>query len=283
MDETIKFGGGGLSAKGQDDIGGNQQERPRDQQVVPKTVRSPRKLPKLPAYWTIGQWDRLNVAKAMKRPLSGYLGGKSGSGYWTTRLADEWCQAFDCWYAIPCNSATSGLLAACMAAEIGEGDTVWVSDYTMSASASCAMLLGANVRLIDIDPVYFNMGWVLEDPPRAIIVTNLFGHPADLIRIRQFCDEHDIIMIEDNAQAPFARIDGRYTGTIGHIGVFSLNVHKHIQSGEGGVIVTDDPQYPLEQVCLLKVRHLACIDLWNMTFAHREIAWHQVNPCRGRP
>jgi perosamine synthetase len=57
-----------------------------------------------------------------------------------------------------------------------------------------------------------------------------------------WCNLHNVYLIEDNAQAPFATEGGKYTGTIGHIGVFSLNVHKHIQCGEGGVIVTDDPQ-----------------------------------------
>ena len=203
------------------------------------------KLERLPVFSTIGRNEQVNVAHALKRPLSGYIGGRSQAGYWCTRLADEWSETFGCKYAIPCNSATSGLLAACMAADIGEGDEVWVSDYTMSASATCALMLGALVEFIDIDPVYFTMAW-LKHPlkqrgPKAIIITNLFGCPADLHKLRKVCDEHGIILIEDNAQAPFATCEGQYAGTIGHIGVFSLNVHKHIQCGEGGVVVTNDP------------------------------------------
>lgn len=79
-------------------------------------------------------------------------------------------------------------------------------------------------------------------PPIALIVTNLFGHPAFLKNMRSWCDSNKVWMIEDNAQGPFAMEDGKYAGTIGHIGVFSLNVHKHIQAGEGGIVTTDDQQ-----------------------------------------
>ncbi len=199
----------------------------------------------LPPYWTIGKAEQLNVKVAMKVPLSGYLGGRPSTGRFIRQLSEDWKEEFNVAYAIPCNSATSGLMAACMAAGVGHGDEVWVSTYTMSATATCAMILGANVRFMDIDPIFFCTGWFMtrnlrRQPPKAVIITNLFGCAADLHMIRSWCDEHHIVMIEDNAQAPYATIAGRYTGTIGHMGVFSLNVHKHIQCGEGGVVVTND-------------------------------------------
>jgi len=96
---------------------------------------------------------------------------------------------------------------------------------------------------MDIDPIFFCTGWFMiprTTYPKAIIITNLFGCAAELLMLRTWCDECGIVMIEDNAQAPYATLGGRYTGTIGHMGVFSLNVHKHIQCGEGGVVVTND-------------------------------------------
>jgi dTDP-4-amino-4,6-dideoxygalactose transaminase len=72
-----------------------------------------------------------------------------------------------------------------------------------------------------------------------VIVTNLFGHPARLKEIKQICEENDIYLIEDNAQSIFAKEANSYAGTVGHIGVFSLNVHKQIQVGEGGIAVTN--------------------------------------------
>jgi perosamine synthetase len=238
MDGITKVGGGVLPQEGQDHPVGDHDERSRGKQVA----KRPLIMPKLPLFNRIGKQENFNVKHALKRPLSGYIGGKSFGGYWITRLSEEWCETFGCRYAIPCNSATSGLLAACMAAGIGEGDEVWVSDYTMSASASCAIVLGANVRFIDINPMTFNMMHLFAPvKPKAIIITNLFGQPAPLAIMRAECNAQGIVLIEDNAQAPFAKEYGKYTGTIGHMGVFSLNVHKHIQAGEGGVVVTDDP------------------------------------------
>lgn len=198
----------------------------------------------LPKYWTIGKPEHVNVIKALKRPLSGYVGGKPSDGYWVNQLSDDWREVFDVNFAIPCNSATTGLMAACMAAGIGHGDEVWVSSYTMSATATAPMILGAKVKFMDIDPELFCMSFRFpKRPPMAIIITNLFGRSAYLLDLRKYCDLWNIILIEDNAQAPFATYDGKYTGTYGHIGVFSLNVHKHIQCGEGGVIVTNGANY----------------------------------------
>ena len=94
-------------------------------------------------FFTIDWHERREVVRSLRKPLSGYLGGKKSTGYWVNNLEDDWKTAFQVKHAIACNSATSGLLAACMAADIGPGDTVWCSDYTMSASAACAMVLGA--------------------------------------------------------------------------------------------------------------------------------------------
>jgi len=244
MDAATKISGGDVAKKGKIHSGQDQLERPANKRVAEKAVR----LGPLPRYYTIGKIEKRHSYNALKNSLSGYIGGNRKAGYWCERLSAEWSAAFNIRYSIPCNSATSGLLAACMAAGIKAGDEVWVSDYTMSASATCALILGAKVTLLDVDD-HFCLLWhqaggspVPNQWPKAIIVTNLFGCPADLHYLRKLCDINHIILIEDNAQAPFATLNGKYTGTIGHIGVFSLNVHKHLQTGEGGVIVTDDPQ-----------------------------------------
>ena len=202
-------------------------------------------LGRLPRFRTIGHAEKTNLMRAMRSDLSGYLGGVVKGGYWCERLAEEWQAAFKVKYAVPCNSATSGLLAACMAAGIGPDSVVWTTAMSMSATAACAKVLGAHVVFIDIETKRFsmNMNNFRGAPPKAIIVANLFGHPAYLSSMRSWCDSNNVIMIEDNAQSPFAMENGKYAGTIGHIGVFSLNVHKHIQCGEGGVIVANDSTF----------------------------------------
>lgn len=196
----------------------------------------------LPRFTTIGEAEKFAVCKALKAPLSGYLGGIHKAGYWVTKLQERWKEAFGCQHAVACNSATSGLLAACMAAGVGPGDTVWTTAYSMSATAACAKVLGAHIVFIDIETIRFsiNMNMIRSgNTPKCIIVTNLFGHPAYLSAMRSWCDSNNVIMIEDAAQSPFAMENGRYAGTIGHMGVFSFNVHKHLQAGEGGIIVSD--------------------------------------------
>lgn len=199
-----------------------------------------RTLGPIPAFDTRTRLEVRNLLASMNRPFSGYLGGIHKGGYWVERLAEEWRMAFGVNHAMPCNSATSGLLAACMAVGIEQGDEVWCPVYTMSATAACATVLGASVKFVDVEDVRFSINMNnFAGKPKAIIVTNLFGHPAYLSTLRSWCDTNKVWMIEDNAQSPFAKEGSAYAGTVGHIGVFSLNVHKHIQSGEGGVVVTD--------------------------------------------
>jgi len=80
----------------------------------------------------------------LKAAAVGLSRGSTIHGRFIRKLTEDWKAEFFVNYAIPCNSATSGLMAACLAAGIGPGDEVWVSSYTMSATATCALILGAN-------------------------------------------------------------------------------------------------------------------------------------------
>jgi perosamine synthetase len=176
-------------------------------------------------------------------PLSGYIGSHPTGGRAITELELGWEKAFDIKHAVAVNSATSGLLAACMAIEVGPGDEVIVSPYTMSATAAAPKVLGATLVWADIERETYTLDPVdvansITRKTKAVIVTNLFGHAAHLHELRSICDDHGVYLIEDNAQSIFAQEQGRYAGTIGHMGVFSLNVHKHLQVGEGGIVVT---------------------------------------------
>ncbi|MDD5437462.1 MAG: DegT/DnrJ/EryC1/StrS family aminotransferase, partial [Candidatus Omnitrophica bacterium] len=116
---------------------------------------------------------------------------------------------------------------------------------TMSASATAILVWNAIPVFADIDPNTFNL-----DPDsieknisrrtKAIMVPDIFGQAADLTKIMAIAKKHNLKVIEDAAQAPGAMYKGRYVGTVADIGVFSLNYHKHIQTGEGGMCVTND-------------------------------------------
>ena len=163
------------------------------------------------------------------------------------QLEEAWCDYYGCRYAVSVNSATSGLYAAIGALGIGYGDEVIVSPYTMSACAACTLVYGAIPIFADVqletaclDPD--SIAEHITPRTRAILVVHQFGTPADMDRIMALAKQHDLKVIEDCAQAHGAKYKGRYVGTIGDIGVFSLNVNKTIQTGEGGVCTTNDPE-----------------------------------------
>lgn len=203
-----------------------------------------------PEYRTIGAEEKAAVADVLDTGiLSAFLGTWSPEflgGPRVRKLEDEWAAYFGVAHAVSMNSATSGLFAALGAAGVGPGDEVIVSPYTMSASAVGPLIYNAIPVFADIEPETFclsadSIRAVLTERTKAIVVVDLFGHPASMDEIMALATDHGLIVIEDAAQAPGATMGERYAGTLGHIGVFSLNYHKHIHSGEGSVVVTDDP------------------------------------------
>lgn len=201
-----------------------------------------------PPYVTIGEEEKRAVLEVLDDGvLSKFLGTWAPDFYGgprVQRLERAWEKYFHVSHAVSMNSATSGLCAAVGAAGVGPGDEVIVSPYTMVASATAAVVFGAIPVFADIDPDTFCISAETIRPcitPRtkAIIVVDIFGHPADMDGIMALAAEHDLIVIEDTAQAPGAMYRGRLAGTLAHMGVFSLNYHKTIHCGEGGVVVTE--------------------------------------------
>jgi dTDP-4-amino-4,6-dideoxygalactose transaminase len=236
-----------------------------------------RKTP-YPVYVPIGEEEKRAVLEVLDtKVLSQFLGAWSPDFYGGPRvqgLERAWADYFGARHSVSVNSATSGLFAAVGAAGVGPGDEVIVSPYTMSASATAALVYGAIPVFADIDPETFCISPAsirerITPRTRAIIAVDIFGHPAAFDEIVAIADEHGLTVIEDAAQAPGARLDGRYAGTLGHMGVFSLNYHKTIHSGEGGVIVTDEDDLA-ERLQLIRnhaeavVRARGVADLVNM-------------------
>jgi len=185
--------------------------------------------------------------------LSGFY-GSWGEEFWggpmVRRLEALWREALGAKHVVSVNSATSGLFAAAGAIGLSPGDEVICPPSTMSATAIAPMFYGAVPVFADIEDETFCLDPAAVEAAigprtRAIFAVNLFGHPARLAELRALADRRGIFLVEDNAQGPFASEDGRPAGTIGHIGVFSLNVHKHIQTGEGGLCVTGDDDLAL--------------------------------------
>lgn len=204
---------------------------------------------------SIGSEEREAVLRVMDNGvLSGFQGNWSESFYGGTEikaLESEWSEYFNVKHSVSCNSATSGLWMALSAIGIKPGDECIVSPYTMVCSASMPLHFKAKPVFADIEPDYYcldvkSIEERITNKTKAIIVVDIFGQCYNADEINALAERkgkeygHKIYVIEDAAQAAGAKYKGKYAGTLGDIGVFSLNVHKPIQCGEGGVVVTND-------------------------------------------
>lgn len=219
-----------------------------------------------PAYNHIDEKEINAVTEVLKSgKLSTFIGSWHPSFYGGAQvqaLEKEWAEYFGVKHAISVNSNTSGLICAVGAAGIGPGDEVIVSPYTMSASASSVMVFNGVPVFADIEPNYFcldpkSVEEKITERTKAIMVVDILGQPHDVEAIRKIADKHNLIVIEDAAQVPGAKYKDKYAGTLGDMGIFSLNYHKHIHCGEGGVIVTDNDE--LAERCQLIRNHAEAV------------------------
>ncbi len=147
-------------------------------------------------------------------------------------------------YALAVNSGTSALMSAAAAAGIGPGMEVIVPGYTFFASASIIVASRAIPVIAEIDD---SLNLDADDVERkitaqtgAIVVVHMKGMPAQMDRIMEIARKHDLIVIEDVAQACGGSFGGKKLGTIGDLGCFSFDFYKIAQSGEGGFVTTAD-------------------------------------------
>lgn len=180
--------------------------------------------------------------------LSGFVGSNGPNfrgGQYVQTLEKECQDFFEVKHAISVNSWTSGLIAIIGSLQLEPGDEIIVSPWTMCATATAILHWNCIPVFADIDKNTF-----LLDPScvrqsitsrtKAILTIDIFGKPSEYTALQEIADEFGLLLIADSAQAPAALYDGRYAGTLGDIGGISLNCHKHIQCGEGGIILTNN-------------------------------------------
>jgi dTDP-4-amino-4,6-dideoxygalactose transaminase len=159
-------------------------------------------------------------------------------------------------HAVGVSSGSDALLACLMAEGIGLGDEVITTAYTFFATAGAIVRVGATPIFVDIDPVSFNLDVAqieqkITRRTRALMPVHLFGQMADMDAVMRIAAAHNLVVIEDAAQAIGAEHAGRRAGSIGHYGCFSFFPSKNLGgAGDGGMIVTNDPLRALNLRCL---------------------------------
>ena len=148
-------------------------------------------------------------------------------------------------YAVACSSGTAAIHGAMIAAGISPGDEVITAPITDMGSIVPILFQGAVPVFADLDPHTYNMDPAsieqnITPKTKAILVVHLAGNPCDLNAIKEIAEKHNLILIEDCAQAHGCLYEGRPVGSFGVIGCFSYNEFKHISCGDGGVICTND-------------------------------------------
>ena len=156
----------------------------------------------------------------------------------------EFCEARDC---VGVASGTIAIQLALEASGIGVGDEVITVAHTFCATAEAILHTGATPVFVDIDPRTYTLDparlpTVLTPRTKAIVPVHLYGHPAEMDSIMAFARQHNLLVIEDAAQAHGARYKGRTVGTLGHAACFSFYPGKNLGAyGDAGAVTTNDP------------------------------------------
>ena len=202
-------------------------------------------------YRSIGNEEIEAVKKVLESGnLSEYIGAWGKNFYGGPKVLEfekAAAEYFNVKHAVTVNSWTSGLVAAVGSIGIEPGDEVIVTPWTMTATAAAILHWNAIPVFADIDPDTYNLNASsieksISPYTRAIVVADIFGQSADMNEIMQLANKYNLKVVSDTAQAIGALYGNKYAGTLADVGGFSLNYHKHIHTGEGGILVTNNDQ-----------------------------------------
>jgi len=190
--------------------------------------------------WPVWDEREMNALKEVLESGSWGIGNSKVSEF-----EDKFAARVGTKYGISVTSGTVALQIALKAADIGPGDEVIVPPYTFMATATSVLMSNAIPIFADIDPDTYNldpdaMEKAITERTKAVIPVHIAGCPADMDRIMDIAKKHNLIVIEDCAQAHEAEWRDKKVGSIGDMGCFSFQSSKNLCAGEGGIITTND-------------------------------------------
>jgi len=188
----------------------------------------------------IGERERAYVLQV----LDGQLRNSAGH-VMTSRLEQAFAAKFNVKYAIAHINGTATLHSALVAAGVGPGDEVIVPPLTMASTTFAVLHANAVPVFADVDPQTLTINPAdirakITPRTKAIIPVSLYGLSPDMDPIMQIASEHNLMVIEDDAECFLGYYNGRVVGSIGHLASFSFQSSKHMTSGEGGMVITND-------------------------------------------
>ena len=173
-----------------------------------------------------------------------------------TELEAKLCELTGAKYAVVCSNDTAALHIACMAAGVAPGDEVITTPITFLASANCAVYCGGTPVFADIDEHTYNIDPAeiqkkVTPKTKAIVAVDYTGQVVDLDAIMDICEKNNIVLIEDAAHSIGTKYNGKPVGSIAHMTTFSFHPVKTVTAGEGGAVLTDDPEL-YRKLCLYR-------------------------------
>jgi dTDP-4-amino-4,6-dideoxygalactose transaminase len=200
--------------------------------------------------------EAIERAVALMRSGRLHRYGEQGSGYPEPSLLEkEYAAYVGSKYCVAVSSCGAAMFIALKALGVKAGDKVLTSTFTLSPVPGAIAHAGADPILIETNAEYLTDMADLErkaasSGANVFLLSHMRGHIADLSAIRSICDQYGIAIIEDCAHTMGAKWDGKHTGTWGKVGCYSSQTYKHINSGEGGLLVTDDDDVAAQAILM---------------------------------
>jgi len=198
----------------------------------------------------------------------------SSEGPYVARLEKEFAAVHGRKHGIAVCNGTAALEVAVQALGIGKGDEVILPTFTIISCALAVIRAGATPVLVDCDARTWNMDVsqverAITPRTKAIMPAHIYGLPVDLDPLRELAKKHNLLLIEDAAEAIGLKYKGKLCGGFGDISTFSFYANKHVTTGEGGMLLTDDDNWAarcrsLRNLCFQPPRR----------FVHEEIGWN---------
>ena len=199
----------------------------------------------------------------------------SSEGPFISKFENLFSKYVDRQFGVAVSNGSAALDIVIKALGIGAGDEVIMPTFTIISPAQSVVTAGATPVLVDSDPITWNMDVAqienkITNKTKAILVVHIYGLPVDMNPIIALCEKYNLKLIEDAAEMHGQTYNGKICGSFGDISIFSFYPNKHITTGEGGMIVTDNQD--LAEKCK-KLRNLA-FETQGRRFIHHELGWN---------